>query len=75
MNHEDEIREALNHGLPQQALTVALQTYGLELLSYLRATCRSTVVAEDVFSCCDMWTGLASFRGEAPFRTWAYAII
>lgn len=59
-----------------EAATVAIKAYGPEILGYLVSVARSEADAADVFSTFteDLWKGLAKFRWEASFRTWAYTI-
>jgi RNA polymerase sigma-70 factor, ECF subfamily len=58
------------------AVTIAIRGYGPELLSYVYAVVRDEANANDVFSiaCEDMWRGIAGFRRESSFRTWAYQL-
>ena len=58
------------------AATVGIRTYGPEILGYLTAVLKNDADAADAFSafCEDVWRGLAAFRGEASFKTWAYKL-
>ncbi len=60
----------------EAAATAAIKGYGPEILGYLAAATRREHEAAEVFSdfCEDLWRGLATFRGDASFRTWAYRI-
>jgi RNA polymerase sigma-70 factor, ECF subfamily len=57
-------------------VTALLQRYGREILSYLLATLRGEGEAGDAFSqwSFNVWQASATFRGEASFRTWCYAL-
>jgi RNA polymerase sigma-70 factor (ECF subfamily) len=58
------------------AATLAIRGLGPAVLGYLTAVLRSETDASDAFSmfCEDLWRGIASFRGESKFRTWAYTL-
>jgi RNA polymerase sigma-70 factor, ECF subfamily len=73
---ESRIRERLAAGDRDGAVTLAIRGYGPEILGFLIGTSRSEDVAAEVFSqlCEDLWTGIASFRGESSLRTWAYVL-
>lgn len=60
----------------EAAATAAIKGYGPEILGYLAAATRREHETAEVFSdfCEDLWRGLATFRGDASFRTWAYRI-
>lgn len=57
------------------AATAAVRGYGPQILGYLRSTL-SHDRADDAFSifCESLWKGLAGFRGESSFLTWAYQL-
>lgn len=71
---EQDIASALAAGQRERAITLALETYGPELLGYLHAILQRD--ADELFSelCERLWRGLTSFRGDSSFRTWAYRI-
>jgi RNA polymerase sigma-70 factor, ECF subfamily len=73
---ERAIRDAADAGRLGDAATLGLGAYGGELLGYLVAMARNEVMAGEVFSMLaeDLWRGLASFRWECTFRTWAYGL-
>lgn len=50
--------------------------YGGEIYSFLRATLGDPADADDAFAMFSehVWRGLAGFKGDAAFRTWAYQI-
>ncbi len=59
----------------ERAATAAVRGYGPQILGYLRATL-GPERAEDAFSifCESLWKGLAKFRAESSFLTWAYQL-
>jgi RNA polymerase sigma-70 factor, ECF subfamily len=73
--------EASLRGIWQAGDRAALVTrlvrgYGQEILSYLLAMLRGDGEAGDAFSqfTLNLWEAAPAFRGEASFRTWAYAL-
>jgi len=56
--------------------TLALESYGPEILGYLVAAARDEVEGREVFGefSADLWHGLPKFRWECSMRTWAYAV-
>ena len=58
------------------ALTAALQLYGTELLSFLRALGGSDDLAAEAFAELgeDLWRGLPSFRWQSSLRSWLYTL-
>jgi RNA polymerase sigma-70 factor (ECF subfamily) len=73
---EARIGARLDAGDLEGAITVALRGYGPQLLGYVYATVRDDAIAGDIFAmaCEDMWKGIAAFRRESSFRTWAYQV-
>jgi RNA polymerase sigma-70 factor, ECF subfamily len=73
---EQNIRDHLDRGDLTAAATVAMRGYGPEVLGYLLALRDNPEDAREIFSAFseDLWKGLGAFRGEASFRTWAYAL-
>ena len=76
MDLESRIRERLDAGDPRAAATDAIRGLGPPVLRYLRAMLRDEDVAADAFSMFAerLWKGIASFRGESSFRTWAFRL-
>jgi RNA polymerase sigma-70 factor, ECF subfamily len=70
------IRSRFDTGDLRSAITVAIDAYGGELFGFLVALTRDRDRAGDVFgaTCERLWRGLPSFRGDSPFRVWAYAV-
>src|SRR3954471_23313902 len=73
---EAQIRAACQDSAWDTAATLALETYGGELMSYLVALLRSASDADDVFGAVTegLWRGLPTFRWDSSFRTYAYTI-
>jgi len=73
---EARIREHLEVGHLGEAATEALQGYGAEILGYLVSILRDETAASDVFADFseDLWKGIAGFRKQSSFRTWAYKL-
>jgi RNA polymerase sigma-70 factor (ECF subfamily) len=75
-SYEHEIRAACTTASWEAAATIAIRSYGPELLGYLNAMLRDPTHADDVFSdvCEDLWRGLPGFAWQSSFRTWAYTV-
>lgn len=60
----------------KSAATLALEAYGLEILSFLTARMRSASSAEEVFSMFaeDFWKGVPGFAFRSSMRGWMYAL-
>lgn len=73
---EHRIRAACEAKAWDAATTVALETYGPELLSYLVAVLRNASDADDVFGVVaeSLWKSLPEFRWQSSFRTYAYTV-
>ena len=73
---EARIRQHLELGHLAEAATCALTGYGAEILGYLVCVLRDESAASDVFAdfCEDRWKGIAGFRKQSSFRTWAYKV-
>ncbi len=73
---ERRIRCAWDAGDMAAAATCAIEGYGPEIMGFLHALARSETAAGDAFSmfCEDLWRGLAGFRWDSSFRTWAYTL-
>jgi RNA polymerase sigma-70 factor (ECF subfamily) len=74
--HEQRIHEAWTAGRLEDAATIALETYGGEILSFLHARWRSPTDAHEVFSTFaeDLWLGLPRFAWRCSMRTWLYTL-
>jgi RNA polymerase sigma-70 factor (ECF subfamily) len=73
---EARIAACLEAGQLAEAATEGLRAYGAEIGGYLAAVLRDPTAAADVFSdvCEDIWRGIARFKRDSSFRTWAYAV-
>jgi RNA polymerase sigma-70 factor, ECF subfamily len=76
MEIEKRLRDLRQTGDLTGTATLALRTYGPEIMGFLCAIHREENDAADVFSsfCHDMWVGLPKFAWESSFRTWAYVL-
>ncbi len=70
---EERLQELLAAGDLRGAATAAIRGYGPQVLQVLRAMLREEAEAREAFSqfAENLWKGLATFRGEASFKTWA----
>jgi len=70
---EERLRQLLAAGDLRGAATEAIRGYGPQVLQVLRAMLRDEAEAREAFSqfAENLWKGLATFRGEASFKTWA----
>src|SRR3954467_7132745 len=73
---EAEIRSAWETRDFAGAATLALEVYGAEIYSFIRARLRSTSEADEAFSMFaeDLWKGLAGFGFRSTVRGWLYAL-
>jgi RNA polymerase sigma-70 factor, ECF subfamily len=76
LDAEREIRAASDAKAWDRVVTLTLEAYGAELMSYLVAMLRSVSDADDVFGAVAeaLWKALPTFRWESSVRTFAYAI-
>jgi len=73
---ERELRARVEAGELERATTLAITSYGPELLGYLQAMSRDDDLASEAFSiaCEQLWKHLARFRWDASLRTWLYQV-
>lgn len=73
---EAQVRALLAEGRTEEAATVALRSYGPQILRYVHSILGNDDDAREAFSqwAENLWRGLATFEGRAPFRIWAYRI-
>ena len=73
---ERELRACVEAGELERAATLAVTSYGPELLGYLQAMGRDDDVASEAFAitCEQLWKHLARFRWDASLRTWLYQV-
>jgi RNA polymerase sigma-70 factor (ECF subfamily) len=77
MDLERQIRDAFDAGELEAAATLAIESYGGEVLGYLLATLRDEEDASEVFSQVseDLWRGIEDFQWRSTFRTWLYILV
>jgi RNA polymerase sigma-70 factor, ECF subfamily len=73
---EEQLAAALDAGRLSDAATAAIRGYGPQILGYLGGVLRDDGLADEAFSrfAEDLWKGIAGFRRESSFRTWAYRV-
>jgi len=73
---EADIKAACQAGDHEKGLTLLLQTYGEELLSFLVVRLGDRSHAEEAFSILaeDLWVYLPRFEFRSSLRTWAYTL-
>lgn len=73
---EESIRSAAGEGRLEQAISEGVRFYGPEILGFLLAILRDEELAREVYSDWteDVCRGLAGFRWQSTFRTWAYML-
>lgn len=73
---EAPIRAACQTQDFRQATTLAIETYGEEVMGFLVARTRARADAADVFSMFaeDLWRGLPSFEWRCSLRGWCYTL-
>ncbi len=73
---EAKVHAACEANRLSDAATLAIESYGPEILGYLVAVTRSESDAGEVFAMFseDLWRGLDRFRWESSLRTWAYTV-
>jgi RNA polymerase sigma-70 factor (ECF subfamily) len=71
---EQRIRALIDTKNLTAAATLAIESYGPEVLGFLFTLLRDEHDAREVFSqaCEDLWVGLPRFEGRSSFRTWFY---
>ena len=73
---EASLQGLLDAGRLSEAATAAIRGYGPQILGYLGSVLRDDGLADEAFSrfAEDLWKGIAGFRRESSFRTWAYRV-
>jgi RNA polymerase sigma-70 factor, ECF subfamily len=73
---EEGLADALAAGRLSEAASLAIRGYGPQILGYLGSVLRDDSLADEAFSrfAEDLWKGIAGFRRESSFRTWAYRV-
>lgn len=73
---EVEIARARAAGQLRDVATLAIESYGPEILSYIEMMLRDRADSADAFSqaCEDLWKGLPRFQGRSSMKTWFYTL-
>lgn len=73
---ETKVRRLLAAGDTDAAATLAIRSYGPQVLRYLRSLLRAEDVVEDAFSRFAevLWKSLPAFRNEACLLTWVFKV-
>lgn len=76
MDVEAEIARLRGAGRMKEVATLAIESYGPEILSFLEAMLRNHADASDAFAqaCEDVWKGLPRFEGRSSMKTWFYTL-
>jgi RNA polymerase sigma-70 factor (ECF subfamily) len=73
---EVEVGRLRARGQLKEAASLAIESYGPEVLSFLEAMLRDHADASDAFAqaCEDLWRSLRRFEGRASMKTWFYTL-
>lgn len=76
MDVEAEIARLRAAGQLKEVATLAIESYGSEILSFLESMLRDHADAADAFAqaCEDLWKGLPRFEGRSSMKTWFYTL-
>jgi RNA polymerase sigma-70 factor (ECF subfamily) len=76
MDVEAEVARLREAGRMKEVATLAIESYGPEVLSFLQTMLRDHADAGDAFAqaCEDMWKGLPRFQGRSSMKTWFYTL-
>jgi len=76
MDAEGEIARLRTADRLKEAATLAIESYGPEVLSFLQVMVRDHADAADAFAqaCEDLWRGLPRFEGRSSMKTWFYTL-
>jgi RNA polymerase sigma-70 factor, ECF subfamily len=76
MDVEAEVARLRAAGQLKEAATLAIESYGPEVLSFLEVMLRGHADSSDAFAqaCEDLWKGLPRFEGRAAMKTWFYTL-
>lgn len=68
-----QLRQA---GRLRDVASIAIESYGTEVLSFLETILRDRADSDDAFAqaCEDLWKGLPRFEGRASMKTWFYTL-
>jgi RNA polymerase sigma-70 factor, ECF subfamily len=73
---EAEIARLRAAGQLKEVATLAIESYGGQILSFLEVMLRDPADSADAFAqaCEDLWKGLPQFKGRAAMKTWFYTL-
>jgi RNA polymerase sigma-70 factor (ECF subfamily) len=73
---EAELARRLASGQLKEAASLAIESYGPEVLNFLEAMLRDHADSGDAFAqaCEDLWRGLPRFEGRSSLKTWFYTL-
>jgi RNA polymerase sigma-70 factor (ECF subfamily) len=73
---EAQIAQLRAAGQLKEVATLAIESYGPEILSFLEMMLRNHADASDAFAqaCEDLWKGLPRFEGRSSLKTWFYTL-
>lgn len=76
MDVEAEIAQLRAAGRMKEVATLAVESYGPEILSFLEVLLRNHADSSDAFAqaCEDLWKGLPRFQGRSSMKTWFYTL-
>src|SRR5215510_11859808 len=76
MEFEAELAQLRAAGQLKKVATLAIESYGPEILSFLEMMLRNHADASDAFAqgCEDLWKGLPRFEGRSSLKTWFYTL-
>jgi len=76
MDVEAELARLRAEGKLRDVATLAIESYGPDVLGFLAAILRSQVDASDAFAqaCENLWRGLPRFEGRSSLKTWFYTV-
>jgi len=73
---EAELARLRVDGQLKETASLAIESYGAEVLNFLEAMLRDHADSGDAFAqaCEDLWRGLPRFEGRASLKTWFYTL-
>lgn len=76
MDVEAELSRLRAQGQLKETASLAIESYGPEVLNFLESMLRDHADAGDAFAqaCEDLWKGLPRFEGRSSMRTWFYTL-
>jgi RNA polymerase sigma-70 factor (ECF subfamily) len=76
MDVEAEVARLREAGRMKEVATLAIESYGPEVLSFLETMLRDHADSGDAFAqaCEDLWKSLPRFEGRSSMKTWFYTL-